>query len=615
MGEHNTAAEVGVKLVLDSNARAEADKIKDGLKKVDQHAEHSAEGWKHKIGESLKRIAEFAAGDLLAEGAKMGFEKASEAAHEAFEAFEEANKGVAEIASSLMMVDRNSNSFANLKELGWDIHEQLEDISIETGVATQAMEGAFNKLMERGGKTVEQTNELVEKMAYAGKTVPGGLAAITQGYDMMEMGMIRARNPLVQLISAQQLLKGNAKSVAAAMMKMTPEKRMELADKALEKMGGKMKDFPLTLAEMKQSLSTISEKFFVEFGRPIYEALRGPFGKVRDWFTSNQELIYETGAKLGEGIGKAVEIIGPFMEAGKRAVEESMGTINQAMESLFGPGMDLFTYIYENKDSFAETFGAILKDIIKVGSFLIKVFSGIRDIIGSVLNKVVKTLDATGQYSKFLAEENQKSEGAQMRKEIMKKGGLSDEEFNKHRAAFMSQAAEGGQDPNEAAKMFDASYRRAMDDHLGVMKEVEGARDAAMNDDAKNFAKMFDIASKQHDVAAMEYVAKFLEGNQSMQNAIAKEGPEIFKGGVSQFLSTLKDMGDKDIASYLKDKMKPSLGAPSKTALTQNFNGPINVKQDFRDQDPDRVAIVFKREMGKMGSNRLQSRLAAPFGF
>lgn len=615
MSEAHTAAEVGVKLVLDSNAKAETDKIKTGLNRVNEHAGHAAESWKSKIGEGVKKLVEMTGVGMAFEAGRMGMEKIVEIGHEASEVFQEANRHVGEIAGALMMVDRNSNSFKNLKELGWDVKDSMEEIGIKAGVSGDAAVEAFNKIMERGGRTIEQTNELVEKMAYAGKVIPGGLASITQGFSMIEMGVVRARNPLVQVISATGILKGNAKAVAAQMMKMTPEKQMELAEKALEKMGGKMKDVPLSLAGMKEGLKIISDKTFESIGQPIVKALAGPFAKVRGWFVDNQDLIYETGAKFGEAIGKAVEMVSPFLDAGKRAIDESMGTIDSAMEAIFGPGMDLFSYIYENKDSFADTFGAILKDLIKVGSFLVKVFATIRDTIGSVLNKLIKTVDVSGEYAKFVSEEEQKSQSAEMRKAIMKKGGLSNDDFDKRRAAFMATAKEGGQDPNAAAAQFDASYRRAMDDHLATMAEVEGARDAAVNDDAKKYAQLYDKAAKANDVAAMQYVAKFLEGNQSLQNVLAKEGPEIFKSGLDSMIATLKGMGDKETAESLKKAMKPSLGTPSKSSITQNFNGPINVKQDFRDQDPDRVAIVFKREMGKMGQNRLQSRLAAPFGF
>lgn len=615
MESKNTAAEVGVKLVLDSNAKAETDKIKSGLNKVNEHAGHSAESWKSKIGEGVKKLVEMTGVGLAFEAGRMGMEKIVEIGHEASEVFQEANRHVGEIAGALMMVDQKSNSFKNLKELGWDVKDSMEEIGIKAGVSGDAAVQAFNKIMERGGRTIEQTTELVEKMAYAGKVIPGGLDSITQGFAMIEMGVVRARNPLVQVISATGILKGNAKAVAAQMMKMTPEKQMALAEKALEKMGGKMKDLPLSLAGMKQGIAIITDKAMESIGKPIVAALNGPFNKIRSWFVDNQELIYETGAKFGEAISKAADVAMPFLEVGEKVVRESWNTIDQAMESMFGPGMDLFSYIYENKDAFAQTFGDILRLMITVGSFIVKVFTGVRDSVLGMLKSIGKSGILGGDLAKFIGQEEQTNQTADMRKQIQKKGGLSNDDYDKRRAAFLESAKSSGMNVEDASSQFDKAYRRAMDDHLAVMNEVEGARDAALNDDAKKYALLYDKAAKENDVAAMQYVAKFLEGNMSLQNALAKEGPEIFKSGLEGFLTTLKGMGDKDTADSLRKAMKPSLGTPSKSAITQNFNGPINVKQDFRDQDPDRIAIVFKREMGKMGQNRLQSRLAAPFGF
>lgn len=614
----NTAAEVGVKLVLNSNAQAEAAHIAGGLKKIDGDAKKTAEGWKGKLlggakaigGFALSASAAAAAAALAAGGAVLGL------GHKSVEAFSEADEAIRGIAGTLMTVDQNANAFEDLYELGDDVKGAMEEVGIEAGVSADKTVSAFNNIIEHGGKTVEETQELVREMALAGKVIPGGLDAIAMGYEQIQMGMVRARNPLVQLISATGTLKGNAKDVAKQMQKMSPEEQMKLAEKAVAKFSGKMKEVPLTLAQMKTGVfDIVGGNIFENAGKPILDQMTKAFAPVHKWITGHEDDLYELGARFGEGLGKAVEVGARFAEEAWKVANSLWDEAQKTFDAMFGPGMDLFTYIYENKDAWAQTFGDILKLVLQTGMFLARTFAGIRVNVLGMLKAIGKSGIFGEDLAKFVGQEEQRGQAQDLRKAIMAKGGLSNEEFDKRRAAYLESARSSGMNVEDASSDFDKQYRNAMDTHLKTMQEVEGARDAVLVDDAKKYAQMFDLAAKQGDKAAMEYVAKFLEGNVSMQNAIAKEGPAIFANGVGTLLDTLKGIGDKDIAAYLKDKMKPNLGKPSKTSITQNFNGNIAVKQDFRDQDPDRVAIVFKRELGKIGSSRLQSRLASPFGF
>jgi hypothetical protein len=614
----NTAAEVGVKLVLNSNAQAEAQHIAQGLKKIDHDAKKTSDGWKGKLLGGAKAMGGLALG---ASAAALAAAAAGGAAifglgHKSVEAFTEADQAIRGIAGTLMTIDQNANSFEKLYELGDDVKGSMEQIGIEAGVSADKTVSAFNNIIEHGGKTREETEELVREMALAGKVIPGGLDSIAMGYEQIQMGMVRAKNPLVQLISATGTLKGNAKDVAKQMQKMAPEEQMKLAEKAVAKFSGKMKEVPLTLQQMKTGVfDIVGGNIFENAGKPILDAMTKAFGPVHKWVSDNQDELYELGARFGEGLGKAVEVGALFAKEAWAVANSLWDEAQKTFDAMFGPGMDLFSYIYENKDAWAKTFGDVLKLVLQTGMFLVRTFASIRNSIGSMLKAIGKSGIFGEDAAKFIGQEEQKGQSQDLRKSIMAKGGMSNDEFDKRRAAYLESAKSSGMNVSDAASDFDKQYRNAMDTHIAVMKEVEGARDAVLTDNAKQFAQAFDVAAKQGDVAAMQYVAKFLEGNVSMQNAIAKEGPAIFADGVGKLMDTLKQMGDKDIASYLKDKMKPSLGKPSKTSITQNFNGAITVKQDFRDQDPDRVAIVFKKELGKMGSSRLQSRMASPFGF
>lgn len=618
--EKKTAAEVGVKLVVDSNAKAATAELTKDLKKVDDAAKNTTK----RIDTSLKAnigsvgklvmggVGLTAAAAIAAGGAVLGF------AHKSAEAFQEAGAQIKELAGTLLVIDQNGNEFGRLKGYAADLKDELEDLAIQVGITDDAAVSMFTDLIERGGKTIESAQELTEQLAYAGRALPGGPEALAAGFQQMEMGMVRARNPLVQLIASTHTLKGSAKQVAKEMQKMPIDEQMALAEKAVGKMAAKMKDVPKTVGEMKKSLGVAVGNVFEDAGKPIVSNMRPIVKKVSDLFFENRDAITAMANGLGEKIGQAMEVVVPVINEIERAVKENWDEIKSAFDALYGPGKELFEYIYEHKGEFARTIGDMAKIFIKVATFMIKAASMIRDAIAAAakfLGRGAAFVATGGESSKYFAQEDNLAQTKDMQAAIKAKGGLSSEDFEKRRAEYVKTATEGGLNATDAFKDFETQYRRAMDEHIAVMKEVEGARDAALNDNGSQFAAMFAKAKEANDKAAMEYVAAFLKENESLQNALAKDGPDIFKGGFDALLTTLKGMGEGQTADDLKKKMRPNLGINPKANIVQNFNGQINIKQDFRDQDPDRVALVFREDLAKVGSNRLQSRFAMPFGF
>lgn len=615
-----TAAEVGVKLVVDSNAKAVGDEVSKGLSGIGAHAKRLTKNLDLSAKSNLTALKGLALGagslataaTLAAGGALVGF--AFKSAH----AFMESQAQVKQLASTLTMIDQKGNAFLKIKEYAGELKDELEDLAIQTGVADDVAVQTFDNLIERGGKTVDQAKELTEQMIFAGRAFQGGPEALSQGFQMLEMGMVRARNPLVQLISTTGTLKGSAKSVAKELQKMPIDKQMELAEKAIGKMAGKMKDVPMTLGELKTSIGVAAENVFEDAGKPIVQSLKPAVAKVRELFLGNKDAILGMASQLGVGLGKAMEIVLPLIDEVSNAIRANWKEIQSAFEAFAGPGRELFEYIYEHKGEFAKTIGDVVSVFLKVTVFLIKAAAAIRDAVlaaAKFVGRQAAFVATGGESTKFFAQEDQLAQTKAMQARIKEKGGLSNEEFEKAQAQYVKTAIEGGMNAADAQRDFTEQWRRAVADHQAVMDQVSVARDAAMTDDVQRFAMAFGVAKGANDKAAMQYVAAFLKDNLALQNALAKAGPEIFKGGFDAFIDTLTQLGNKDAAAALKKAARPDLGISPKMNLTQNFNGAITIKQDFRDEDPDRVAAVFREDMARYGTSRIQSRFAQPFGF
>lgn len=607
------AAEVMVRLVVDSNAKQATDDLKQHVAGTQVHAQKTG----GKIGAAL--ATGLSGAGMLIKGA-IGLQIAAAtaavgglvaAAEKSIEAFQGSAKQVKEIAGTLTLIDQRGNSFADLKGYAADLKDELEDVAIQYGTTDDTAVAMFNDIIERGGKTIDQTKELTSQMILAGRAFPGGPESLAEGFSMMQMGMIRARNPIVQMIAATHTLKGNAKQVAAELQKMTLDKQMEVAEKAIGAMAGKMKAVPMTMGEMKKSMGVAWENVFETAGEPMVKAMAPIVGKARELLLEFMPQLTDGAKEFGGFVAKgfeiALDVINEVVSA-IRVNQKEMKEAVQAFRDLVDP---VFKYIYENRHALAKTFADIAMVLIKAFTWIAKTMASVYAGIGSILKSIGKVVPGLGD---FIREEDRTAAVNKVGTTVKAGGAMSDKEFEAQRSAFVKLAVEAGRNAEDANAEFASIYRRAMDDHLATMKQVEGARDAALTDDAAKFAAAFQTAAKANDAGAEKYVAEFLRDNMSLQNALEKAGPDIFGAGFEQFIATLKDIDLGDAAKKLAGK-KVDLGIPSKPNITQNFNGPINVKQDFRDQDPDRVAVVFRDDLARVGTNRLQSRFASPFGF
>ena len=55
--------------------------------------------------------------------------------------------------------------------------------------------------------------------------------------------------------------------------------------------------------------------------------------------------------------------------------------------------------------------------------------------------------------------------------------------------------------------------------------------------------------------------------------------------------------------------------ATTPAAPVMNFSGPITIQQDFKDQDPDRVAVVFRRDLVRHATARIRANTHGGMGF
>jgi hypothetical protein len=117
---------------------------------------------------------------------------------------------------------------------------------------------------------------------------------------------------------------------------------------------------------------------------------------------------------------------------------------------------------------------------------------------------------------------------------------------------------------------------------------------------------MYAQASATNNQGMMQYLVNFISGNTAVQGALLQAGTSVglsFEGLAAILAEKSKDFADKLLGAAGKGGATPT--APK---ISMGGGNTFNIKQDFRDQDPDRIAIVFQRDIMRAALTPRQSR-------
>lgn len=578
--------DVRVRIVVDTDAAKKAtEDLGQDMEKVGEHGKKAGEHVESAWAEHVEHIVEFAGGEILAEGVKKMGEELVDLAKEAAEAFIDDQRAVRQLAGTFAMLDDGTDSIESINFGAGQLKNELEEVGIEAGQTAAAITGAFDDILERGGHTIDETMHLTEALSQAGRAVEGGPGRLAEAFANIEMGIVRAKNPLVQMISATGMLHGNAKAVAKEMAKMTVEQQIDLAEKAVERMGDRMKAMPRTWDEMTTSIKGEIEKFMEEMGRPIVAPLMSAVDMIRGFLVSHGEEIEEVFTHAGDILGDMEQTVMTDLLDNAEQLEEIWKALAGEIE---GIGDEFSGMSVDMKDVLD-----IVQDIQTVLHYTTAIAKAQWTIVLFIVEKVGKVLKAIGdQLGLTTAGPDAPA-------------GLTEDE-QKKRSAF---SAESGID--ESSRKFEAAYDR----HNQAIKAASDAHEAVMHVSASEFTNVWDWARKTHDRAIEQNIAATVAGSEAMRYTLGVKGPEIFGEGVNDFLKALTASGPegKKAAEELKKAWFPKGVAAGPPTINFN-NNTFAIKQDFRDQDPDRVVAVFRRDLVRQSTDRLQSRVATPWG-
>jgi hypothetical protein len=591
------ADEVRATLVVDDKSEATLKHAEENFKKVREQAEKGGHGMNAEhLGKAVEH-GEFMAHmkERLLEGgvelAKEAGEKIKEIFTEAFEAANEAFADKRAIAGVLAMTDQTGAGFDVMMDKAGLFHSSLQEMGIQAGVSEKELIDAFSGITQRTGKSALEVEELTRQMAYAGKAVPGGIGALSAGFEAIEMGVIKAKNPIVQMIASTGELHGNARQVAQQMQKLSPEKQVELATRALGKMGEKMKDMPPTMEDLKNSFDVIQTQMKESFGMPMVQALVPALDELKGYLMEHKDELEMTRHEMGKEFANVISEESDEVKKLAQIWRESMAAGKKDT-------MTAGTFFKSEIESSVWLFNQAAEIITKAGAGLTMMFKDAT----SWLKKEAESGGMGGYIQEHtLAKQAENTVGSAQSKEV--KAAL-DEKLNK-----LSLVAGERGDQEMLDKI--AAMRNAADAQRNQGLEFE---QNVMGANPDVIARQYNATIENHEEGQQKYMAHLLAGSDAAQDALLKSGAKL-KDGYEGLIMAMKEAGDIEAAKAFEEKAKAAASAQGqKASHVVNISGGIQIHQDFRDQDPDRVIIAMKRDINRGAENRIAARTGLPFG-
>ncbi len=611
--------EIGAKLVLEDGVSKAAEHIKEGFGEVG-----------HKIAEvkgELVGLAKQSLGVAIGFQFDHGIESMKEFAHEVIGAAEGAQKQQKELAGILAISDRTGATYEELRTISVDLHGELENLGIASGVATDQVIDGFGLIAERSKKTREEIFELTGMMTNASKALPGGMAQLAGAFRDLESGIIRPRNAIVQLMRQTGTVGGTAKQISkglSAMMQSGDEKQIEkvfaLAEKAIGKMNDKLKNSPPTFDMVVQSLKDIRENMYEAMGVPILNAVTPQLTRLKGFFIENREAIEHwatmAGTKVGEWVVLAAEKMKKAFEYLSNHADEIKEALTVGAEKL----QSVLNFLVEHREAItwglrARTavnlakgaapalgaFGSVVAGGLNVGGAQLIAGAGASAMatagaLAAFTAAIVAVGAAAYHWSKLMDETRDLDTGARMdalRAIAGKQGDLSKADvdaFSRVRDELVNAAAAAGQNSAAVGAMADAIWNA----RTAARAAISGVDANYREGNGAAILAAYETAIRTNDKGTEKYIDGLLATSRDLQLAFLTSKDSI-EGGWDHLAEGLGD-GKKSFEELLKT-MFGKKAFPDK--IEQNFTGAITIKQDFKNEDPDNIAMVFRRDLAR----------------
>lgn len=654
---------VKAKLEFDSNAKEVLEDIRDEFKEVRSEMAAAREGGMT----FFKVFAANATANYL--GPMVGHLK--EMATAAFELGNEAYDAQQGIAG--MMAAMNPREWDAARGSAEILHSEFTRLSISIGQARGDIEAAHKSLTTFLGSNEYAfdvaTNNIEKITAIANVT---GIAAKDLGmqFGKMAAGFVSMESPVFNLLKSTGIFSSDITKVNQEWQKLTQEERVARLEGAFSSIAENLSDAAPTMSDLLTSMKETGKLFLESFGGSFIREVATEMGLLRADVNEAGEEFNDFAKALGKDFGKVViEIINELREA-IAWVRENADEIRDTIVEGFRFAKDAFQFMLENAGTLAaiSVGGALVKGTgagAIAGSFAKGAVgmgtSGMAGQAGAAIPALISAIvaggppiwaataavTALGGGFAYLAVQGHKA-NQERRKEIDQiiarerernrtLIALSQEDYEKQvadRKRLIELADLLGEKSKQLARFNEAGAdTRALREQYVIPAETAAENLRIMKEQAANAQLIADQqalaieeitlglanAVKSGDTEVSKAILSVLLRDQELKKAFLNSADTVKVGaeGLALALKALEEMDLKGgfMHKFFAEELRREF--PKEAPKMQvNFNGgqTFKIQQEFRNQDPDSIAVAFEDRFTRAAVSRVQASTSAPFG-
>lgn len=645
--------EVKAKLKVEDEGSSTLDRIKKAFLGAGDAADDAGD----KASSFAEQIAAVAIGEKISELST----KVWELGKSFGEAAIEGQKGDKALAG--FIATAQGSEWASALDAAQELGDVLDEIGLAANQNKDDVGAAFETMVAIAGATeegIQKATDETERLAIIANVLGKNTSDLAQEFTFMGEGVVKTKGQLFQLLQGTGIFGKNTKEAAGYWAKLTEESRMQQLAYGLEQVSAQLgKSEPM----IGDYLTTIDNLFGMakeKLGEPIIESLKPALTDLIAKLKSAMPQIEKFGVMIGKEMGKWVEEAVRQFEQGFKYIETHSEEIKNAIAEGYKTAKEVVMFILEHKEEIAIAFGAktalpaLQAGASAAGSLIDVSAKGIGPLAGTGgglaagAATMVAFAAAVGAFA--LAVDQWQDLMAQS------KGGISDEaqnfsaykehfeklsatpnmgamgkdelsNFARQREAFVKLAEELGENQRAAGELADRAFaaHRAVRDMVGPVEQAQKmfenfakARSEGIIPDEQSIATAdaligqvgasFTKALSTQNAGAAQYIANLLGKSEALQGAFLASADLTSEG--FEALASMVESQSKEFAELLRGRAsegKTKAATPAAPKIVMTGGQTFNVKQDFRDQDPDRVAIMFEKGIGQSIERKLSA--------
>jgi hypothetical protein len=564
-----------------------------------------------------------------------------------------------------LMLTAQSSSWGKAINNAEALGDQLDIIAIKSGVSGDAIERAMSHLLNLSGaseKGVGAARKQIEQMSTIAGVMGMDIETIAAEFGFMEEGVLRTKGNLFQLLQSTGIFGENTKKAAAGWAQMTDPNRHKALTAALEQVSNRLTEAEPSLHQMVTSLDNAWNVAKEKLGEPLVKAMIPELKKFVEELAAVQGQIEDFAKSMGTSVGKWVHEAANAIRDGFNWVKTHQEDIKNQIVEAWSYAKTVVQFIVDHKEAIALAFGAkmaapMVGGVIGAGKALggieaagipsVGLAAGMGGALGTAAAIGAFTLAigaatvAVDQWQKLMKEtgggKSERQRDMLAIQEMFERSSKdqvamtqawskADQDFyEQKRHQLIVLAALEGMNATEAIKSANAM----MSHHSAIRKQVAVYEDLTRQFDVLNrqggnsipivdqFSKGIEAAMGQQDSVMVQAIASMIAKNGDLAQSFAF-GTNMTATAMDSLANMIRGKSTEldTLAKQLEAAAQGKRDAKGASTVPKINIGSASfvIKQDFRDQDPDRIAFAFEKDVIRSVENRLSAITTSPFG-